>query len=227
MINAITPAPPRHLPRVAWWTREFLGDTEQVREARHWIEDLLPECEPLGDVLLLASEVCANAVVHTRSGQGGRFTVDVEWSPPRVRVDVSDQGSPAAPTAMATMDVMRWVNECGRGLWLVNEMSDDWGTAAHASGRYVWFDVAWQAKGGSLLGAPGGHEALAADVAVLRRAWPGTTVWWGHLSQAWWAALPGATRSTGLMSAPTREALIRNLSASYESLHLTGLVSSA
>jgi serine/threonine-protein kinase RsbW len=227
MISAIPPASPRHVPRVAWWTREFPGDKDQVREARHWIEDLLPECEPLGDILLLASEVCANAVMHTRSGQAGRFSVDVEWSPSSVRVVVLDQGSRTAPAANLRRDVARWADECGRGLWLVNEMSDDWGTAAHRTGRCVWFDVDWQAKGGTLLKAPGGHEAMTADMAVLRRAWPGTAVWWGHLSEAWWAALPCATRSKGLISAPTQEALIPALAAAYESLHPTGLASSA
>jgi len=70
------PAPP-----AAWWARDFAGDAGQVGEAWHWIADLLPECDPLADVLLLASELCANAVVHTCSRKAeGWFSVDVEWS---------------------------------------------------------------------------------------------------------------------------------------------------
>jgi serine/threonine-protein kinase RsbW len=226
-VRAQGAVPSCQVSRVAWWTREFPGGKDQVREARRWIEDLLPECEPLGDILLLASEVCANAVVHTRSGQAGRFSVDVEWSPSLARVVVGDQGSLTTPAAGVRMDVTRWVNECGRGLWLVNEMSDGWGTAAHLAGRCVWFDMDWRARGGPPLEAPGGHEVMTTDIAVLRRAWPGTTVWWGHLSGAWWAFLPGTTGGKGLVSAPTRDALIPVLSAEYESLHPAGLASSA
>ena len=48
--------------------RDFPGGTDQVRLARHWIEDLLPPCDPLADIALVASELCTNAIVHTRSG---------------------------------------------------------------------------------------------------------------------------------------------------------------
>jgi len=227
MISTIAPVSPCQAPRVARWTREFPGEKDQVREIRYWIEDLLPECEALGDILLLASEVSANAVLHTRSGRAGRFSVDVEWSPSLARVLVGDQGSPTAPATNAKKNGTRWVDECGRGLWLVNEMSDDWGTAAHPAGRCVWFDVHWQAKGGPPLGVPGGHETMIADIAVLCRIWPGTTFWWGHISKAWWAALPGAAGDKGLISARTRDALVPALSAAYESLHAAGLASSA
>src|SRR5258707_12707475 len=74
----ITPAAGSQVPSVLWWARDFRGDKDQVRPARHWIEDLLPECEPRDDILLLASEVCANAIVHTLSGKDGLFSVDVE-----------------------------------------------------------------------------------------------------------------------------------------------------
>ncbi len=227
MISAIAPASPRQVPPVAWWTREFPGGPDQVREARHWIEDLLPQCDPLDEILLLASEVCTNAVVHTRSGKAGRFSVDVEWAPSLARVVIGDQGSLTAPAASARKDGARWVEECGRGLWLVNEMSDGWGTAVHLGGRCVWLDVNWQAKGGPALEAPGGHGVMTADIRALRRAWPGTTVWWGHLSEAWWAALPGVTGVEGLISAPTRDALIPILSTAYQALRPAGLASSA
>src|ERR1700739_393580 len=49
---------------VSCWSRDFPGGADQVREARHWVEDLLPECDPLADLLLLASELCTNAVAH-------------------------------------------------------------------------------------------------------------------------------------------------------------------
>jgi anti-sigma regulatory factor (Ser/Thr protein kinase) len=83
-----------------WWARDFAGEAAQAGEVRQWIADLLPECDALADVLLLASELCVNAVVHTRSGQAsGKFTVDVEWSAGLARVVVGDQGSLEIPVA--------------------------------------------------------------------------------------------------------------------------------
>ena len=100
---------------VLWWARDFPGGEDQVRLARHWIEDLLPQCDPLADIVLLASELCTNAIVHTGSGQaGGRFTVDVEWAPQAARVVIGDQGSPTAPAITAKTQDATWADEHGR-----------------------------------------------------------------------------------------------------------------
>jgi anti-sigma regulatory factor (Ser/Thr protein kinase) len=210
-----------------WWARDFPGGEDQVSEARRWIEDLLPECDALDETLLLASEVCTNAVVHTLSGKGGLFSVDVEWSPSLVRVMIGDQGSLKAPAVSSKKDDASWMDECGRGLWLVSEMADSWGTAAHLGGRSVWFDLSWQARGSPLLEAPGGHVAMGAGMTVLRQAWPGTTVWWGHLTEMWWAALPGVLKAENLLSATTLDALIPVVAEKYTAPAPPSLASSA
>lgn len=195
---------------VAWWTRDFAGDSGQVREARHWIEDLLPACDPLADLLLLASELCANAITHTRSGQdGGLFSVDVEWTLRLARVVIGDQGSAMVPAVGAVTDDA--TSESGRGLRLVDQLADGWATACHHAGRAVWVDVQWQARGGPPLGPPEGMSAWSADVAAMRGMFPGTTVWWGHQTRAWWAAIPGVTGASGLVSSPTTEGLVKVL----------------
>src|SRR5258708_1163324 len=105
------------VPPALWWVRDFPGGEDQVRQARHWIEDLLPQCDPLADILLLASELCTNAVVHTRSGKaGGRFSVDVEWGQETARVVIGDQGSPTALAITAKAQDGIWADEHGRGL---------------------------------------------------------------------------------------------------------------
>jgi anti-sigma regulatory factor (Ser/Thr protein kinase) len=188
--------------------RDFRGDADQVREARHWIEDLLPECDALADILLLASEVCANAVMHTRSRQaGGQFSVDVEWGPELARVIIADQGSLTIPAVGGKPGQPAEQEEFGRGLWLVDELADDWGTSCHPAGRVVWIDIKWQARGGPPLQPPGGMNAAIAHIAVLREAFPGTTIWWDHQTQAWWAALPGAAGASGLISSPSPSGL--------------------
>ena len=152
-------------PAIIGWTRDFQGQADQVREARRWVEDLLPERDPLADVLLLLSELCTNAVVHTRSGEaGGRFSVAVVWTRESVRVVVEDQGSPKTPTIGArTADPARAdeaeeakeADESGRGLLLVDALAGDWGTATRLGRRWVWADVPWQASGGAPAGAAG------------------------------------------------------------------------
>jgi anti-sigma regulatory factor (Ser/Thr protein kinase) len=198
---------------VVWWGRDFPGVADQVREVRHWVEDLLPGCDPLADVLVLVSELSANAVMHTRSRQaGGRFSVDVEWSPDAVRVVIGDQGSSAIPAIGGNTGNEPWADESGRGLRLVDALADDWGTASHPEGRWVWAGVAWLARGGAMLQVPGGVDAAAADIAVIRTAFPGATIWWSQETQAWRAALPG---TRGLLSSATRGGLSQVLADVY------------
>jgi anti-sigma regulatory factor (Ser/Thr protein kinase) len=200
-------------PPVLWWGRDFPGGEDQVRQVRHWIEDLLPQCDPLAEIVLLASELCTNAVMHTRSGNaGGRFTVDVEWAPWAARVVVGDQRSLTAP---AKTEDATWAAEHGRGLWLVDELADDWGTASHPGHRWTWAGIQWQAKGGRIPGDPAGCEAAWTDVTGLREVFPGTTIWWGHQTRTWWAAIPGASDAGGLVGAATRGDLRRKLAATY------------
>jgi anti-sigma regulatory factor (Ser/Thr protein kinase) len=213
-LRKIPVAPPKPSSRIAWWTRHFQGGADQVLEVRHWLEDLLPDCAARADVLLLASELCTNAIVHSRSGEaGGQFSVDIDWAPTLARVVVGDQGSAKAP-AIAARDSVQW-GESGRGLLLVDDVADGWGTASRPNRRWVWADVGWQARGGSLLAAPGGMEAAIASNAMVRKAFPGTSIWWGHLTRAWWAAVPGPTNTHGLVCASARDSLIQSLARTY------------
>src|SRR5580698_2142753 len=124
-------------PAITWWTRHFRGGAEQVLEVRRWLEDLLPDCAARTDVLLLASELCTNAIVHSRSGEaGGQFSVDIDWAPALARVVVGDQGSAKTP-AIAAGDAGQ-LGESGRGLLLVDDVADDWGTASRPNRRWVW-----------------------------------------------------------------------------------------
>jgi len=208
-----TPQPSRP---AAWWTRDFRGTRDQVVEVRHWLEDLLPDCGPRADVLLLASELSTNAVVHSRSGEpGGQFSVDVDWTPTLVRVIVGDQGSDKAPAVAAKAGSAPPLGESGRGLLLVDELANAWGTASPLKHRWVWADIPWQARGGPSLDDPCGMDAAIADITVVRKAFPGTSIWWGHLTKAWWAAIPGAASAIGLIRSQTRDGLLQALASAY------------
>ncbi|MBB6476561.1 ATP-binding protein [Sphaerisporangium rubeum] len=56
-----------------------------------------------------------------------------------MRFEVIDQGSEGdIPQIPAQVDPM---SECGRGLWLVRELSSAWGWERNGAGRVVWFEL--------------------------------------------------------------------------------------
>jgi hypothetical protein len=164
----------------------------------------------------MASELCTNAVLHSRSGEaGGQFSVDIDWAPTLARIVVGDQGSAKTPAVAArTADAVELPGS-GRGLLLVDDLADDWGTASQPNRRWVWADVQWRARGGPLLATPGGLDAGIGSNAMIRKAFPGTSIWWGHRTRAWWAAIPESTNIHGLICAPARDSLIQSLVRHY------------
>jgi|SRR5581483_8168598 len=106
---------------------------ESPTKARRWIETKLgPRLDErhLVDARLVVTELVANAVVHAR---GGVLRVEVDEFDHSVEISVVDEcddmpellePDPAAPT--------------GRGLMIVEQLSEDWGTAADPSGKRVW-----------------------------------------------------------------------------------------
>jgi serine/threonine-protein kinase RsbW len=185
-----------------WWAREFSGLPRMVREARSWIEEPLPAGDPLGDLVMITSELAANAVAHTRSGRpGGRFTVDLAWSAAAVRVCVGDQGSRHVPMVAAKTAHEIGADESGRGLFLVSALSAAWGTAGDADAHWVWADVPWDRTGG----VPA-SDAAARELAALREAHLGASAWYSDQTRTWCASLPGTTPDR-LLSAPSLTAL--------------------
>ena len=89
---------------------------------------------------MCVSELCANAIAHTASGDGGAFIVEI--SCPRdgvARVAVTDEGGPSVP-ATGPPDLMA---EGGRGLALVAACTTRWGYAEAYPGRTVWAEACW------------------------------------------------------------------------------------
>jgi transcriptional regulator with XRE-family HTH domain len=77
------------------WSRVFPGRADQVREARAFLRAILADCPVADAALLVCSELAANSVQHSRSGQpGGTFTVSAEIRPGAgVWVEVQDDGA--------------------------------------------------------------------------------------------------------------------------------------
>ena len=121
-------------------TRTFRGTPASVPEARRFVDDLLAGCPARETLVTCVSELCANAIAHTTSGQGGIFLVEVDCSRAGVaRVAVTDQGGASVPVK-GGCDLMA---EGGRGLAMVAACTSRWGFADVPSGRVVWAEAAW------------------------------------------------------------------------------------
>lgn len=108
------------------------------------------------DAELLVTELVSNAVMHARTA----VTLRVEVLAWKVRVEVED-GSPQLP-AWSPSDTEAL---SGRGLTLVNAMSDSWGARAlHGAGKVVWFELGQGQPEPGTMGTP---EQLLAQWAQL------------------------------------------------------------
>ncbi len=123
-------------------SRSFPGRADQLAQVRAFIAELLDGCPVAGDVVLVADELAANAVQHSRSGAAcGQFTVDVEVSEGRwVWVGVADEGGRTPPQLR---DCRTDDGADGRGLRIVAALATAWGVAGDAGGRTVWFLIGW------------------------------------------------------------------------------------
>lgn len=129
----------------ARWRQTFPGDQRELRSLRRWLESVLTPCPARDDVLSVATELGANAIAHTLSGQGGKFTVEVTWQPGVVRVAVADDGAPDAPRVIEDLS-----GESGRGLLMVRGLSLRSEVSGDTRGRVVWADIAWDGAAGDV-----------------------------------------------------------------------------
>lgn len=112
------------LPDAVMHARRFTA-----RTLRHW------KAEDVADaVMLVVSELVTNALVHTQ----GAVRLDLMLRGDRVRVCVSDS-SPRAPAKPVIVD---WESTGGRGLLLVEAMSESFGSMPVAGGKQVWSEIA-------------------------------------------------------------------------------------
>jgi serine/threonine-protein kinase RsbW len=133
------------------WCRVFPGEVRRLAAVRRWLATVLPECTARDDVIGIASELAANAVLHSASGRpGGWFAVEVTPRGPVLRVAVRDRGAPAGPRLAADP-----VGEHGRGLMVVAGLAVLTGVCGGRTGRLVWADVAWPGSAAGLTAGPG------------------------------------------------------------------------
>lgn len=119
--------------------RIFEGSDAEIRNVRDFVGQLVGGSPVGGDVVLLASELATNAVLHTASGAGGKFYVFVYAGNAAVRVEVHDLGSASQPAVWQADSP----GESGTGLRIVESIADRWGFHGGQQGRVVWFEMDW------------------------------------------------------------------------------------
>jgi anti-sigma regulatory factor (Ser/Thr protein kinase) len=116
--------------------RSFPASKESVRECRQFalkaVDDLAPEVQD--SVELMVSELATNALVHAKTD----FEVEIARTDRELRVEVTDRGR-GAPMAKSPNPS----EPHGRGLLIVSELSDDWGSTDGRgdAGNKVWFSL--------------------------------------------------------------------------------------
>jgi anti-sigma regulatory factor (Ser/Thr protein kinase) len=112
------------------------GDPRAAREARRFLRDLLATWQVGDDVVdsaeLCLSELVTNAVVH--AGTSSVLTVALEDD--LLTVAVRDRGAGDTPELVEDEDPLKVF---GRGLQLVDALSDRWGTERDEAGTVSWF----------------------------------------------------------------------------------------
>ncbi|MFY1671851.1 SpoIIE family protein phosphatase [Plantactinospora sp. WMMB334] len=112
---------------------------------RHWMTAQLnlwgvPE-QVVGAAVLCTSELTTNALLHA----GTAARVEIDLSPERLLVSVADSGTRGAVAPARTEKL----SSRGRGLGLIEQLSDAWGTDPTVRGSTVWFEMMIPARAGA------------------------------------------------------------------------------
>jgi serine/threonine-protein kinase RsbW len=128
------------VPEKITFERDYPGEAIQASHVRADLAKIASGYPAADDLILMASELAANATTHSRSGEpGGRFTVRADFYPgDSACVEVIDQGGPWAMPAPG--------DEHGRGLGIVAAIAGpgNWGIDGDTECRAVWFRIGWR-----------------------------------------------------------------------------------
>jgi anti-sigma regulatory factor (Ser/Thr protein kinase) len=127
-------------PEVITFERDYPGTASQPQQVRADLTEIAGECPVRDELVLLASELVTNAVLHSRSGhpectftvQAALYPGDYAW------VEVVDQGGAWKRGGRG--------DEHGRGLAVVAAIAGEgnWGVDGDASSRVAWFRLNWR-----------------------------------------------------------------------------------
>ncbi|MFF5701200.1 ATP-binding protein [Streptomyces sp. NPDC012794] len=128
-------------------SRDF---TRRALTAWHWLPAKGQAArEAAEDVVLLVSEVVANACLHG----GGPGALVLDWTDERLRIEVTDS-SPTPPRRPADRKGGDPRQPGGHGLMIVDRLARRWGSRPGVIGKCVWLEVACPAALGGGPPAP-------------------------------------------------------------------------
>ena len=118
----------------------YPGAIEHIRIVRSDLRAVLHECPMADDLILCASELAANAAIHSRSRlPGGTFTVRAKISPGDYAwIEVEDDGGLTSP---AICDATGH-----HGLDIVRALATDWGVGGDHTTRTIWARFDWSGR---------------------------------------------------------------------------------
>jgi anti-sigma regulatory factor (Ser/Thr protein kinase) len=121
--------------------RHFRCLPESVTAARHFVRASLADrpAEIAEIAELLACELATNCVRHARTD----FDVVVLSDDERIRIEVRDSGRGGPVLGPPVTN-----EQSGRGLRIVQDMSEAWGIVPSRRGKTVWFTLAVKAGAG-------------------------------------------------------------------------------
>ena len=118
------------------YQRTFPGRAEEAARVRREIAGYLNGCPVTDDMVLIADELAANAILHTHS-RGSTFQIRCQLTPGAARIEVEDMGGPWR---------QRTPDDRPHGLDLVQALTGagGWGTQATGTGgRITWARLSW------------------------------------------------------------------------------------
>ena len=121
------------------FSSSFSPLAEHVGDVRRFVESSLADWERVQAreiVVLLASELAANVVVHAEHDLGDEFVVQVVRNADLVRVEVSDHHPVIPVVGDGSLD-----KSFGRELLLLDALATTWGGIPEAKGKVMWFEV--------------------------------------------------------------------------------------
>lgn len=105
-------------------------DARASHHARNAVRAVVEPADPVDDVLLAASELTANAVQHA----GGAVRLTAVRCGPALTISMTDRRADAFPAVQR----LRGVSSTGRGLAIVDTISDHWGVTVYYDRKVVW-----------------------------------------------------------------------------------------
>lgn len=102
------------------------------RAATEWLRANGAPTALVDSAVLIVSELVTNAVVHA----GTAMMLRLDWDGPQLRIEVID-GGPARGALMSHQSPTGG----GRGLFIVDHLSESWGVEINRTGKRVWANV--------------------------------------------------------------------------------------